>query len=131
MQTLIKMAIFVVVVGAGVLVYMGVVAVDPEEGVSMETQQPEEDTDHYAEGGQAFGLGNYETAINHYRVAIERDPLHPSAPIARYRIAKSFEDLNKLDKAITAYRAFAARHPEHQLARKAEERAAYLDGVVN
>jgi len=107
-----KAVILVLALGIGYWLYMNVGATD----VNVEMNP-------YDEAAGLFQALQYESAIAAYRRGLETDPDSPRAKDAKFKIARSLEQLKRDSEALAAYRAYLKEYPDGgEFSKKAKDR---------
>lgn len=78
---------------------------------------------HFQRGQSAYETGDYETAVNEWRIAYEMD----ARPALQYNLAQAYERLGRYDEAVRSYEIYIAAAPaDDQRAQNARARVASL-----
>lgn len=87
----------------------GTDAAPPADGSQEELKpSPEQQAmELFRQGEEAYGLADYDKALEHFQDA---QSLYPSA-VFHYNIGQCYEALEKLEQAVTAYRAYLRSNP--------------------
>ena len=75
----------------------------------------------FSQAKTSFKTIQYNAAIEAYQAAIEADPKSDTAIRSEFEIARTYYYLMNMDTCISLYEAFAAAHPAHSLAARAQK----------
>jgi outer membrane protein assembly factor BamD (BamD/ComL family) len=112
-----KNLIFLVILAAGG--YYAYTVYGPKE-LTVPTMDP------YQKGFLQLESFQYDAAIDTLRAAIKEKPGDPREPEAEFMIASALEKDKKLPEARAAFLEFLQRHPDHERAHTAKDRAEKL-----
>lgn len=90
-------------------------------------ETPEVEASPYTTAAGYFTTGQYERALETYREALDAEPDHEDAGMARYRVARCLQRMGQDAQAMRAFRAFIDRHPNHNMADRAEKELQALE----
>ena len=118
-----KNIVIILVLAAGA--YFAYVNFVPQETVNeaVEGAKP----DHYTKGATAFTGGMWDQVIEHYTAALADEPGDKRSVEAEKRIARALEKNKETTKAIAAYKAFIAKHPNDPKTQKFKARVEQME----
>ena len=110
----------------GILYFGGYLTVD-DGGINLDKEALSSDAgdatavDPYTKAGNIYSSLQYDKALPAYQDALKDDSDHKEAPLARFRIARCYQKLNKPAKAKAAYQEFVKLHPGDRNASQARK----------
>ena len=106
----------------------GTVGVDTSSVEKMATDAQNSTTEGYGAAGAAFASNKYVDAIKLYKAALAKMPADAAAPEARFRIGKSYEELNQPSDALAAYREYVTGgDTDKERLKRGNDRIAFLE----
>jgi tetratricopeptide (TPR) repeat protein len=119
--------LIVLAIAGFVLNKMGVLNFDKSGAPSVNTGDTSStDIDPFKRAEALFMAGSYGQALGAYQGALQKEPNHPEAATALFRIGKSAEEMKKGKEALAAYKEFAEKFPQDNRRARAQERIEYL-----
>jgi hypothetical protein len=106
---------------ASLVLCFAALAPAPAQSLDAEAKQ------HFDEGSKAFNLGEFNRAVDEYKLAYRAKP----DPVFLYNIAQSYRLANDLNQALFFYRSFIRNMPNAPNRREVEDRIRKLEVQIN